>query len=121
MTLVTGASGFIGSHLVQRLTSLGERVRCLVRRQITLPPGAEPVYGDLTSGQGLSEALQGVDSVIHLAGVTKALRPRDYDTRQRARHRSPGTGTGGPPGAPGAREFPGSHRSEPGWLAGRRG
>ena len=80
MTLVTGASGFIGSHLVQRLSSLGERVRCLVRRKITLPPGAEAVYGDLTSGQGLGEALQGVDSVIHLAGVTKALRPKDYDT-----------------------------------------
>jgi nucleoside-diphosphate-sugar epimerase len=38
------------------------------------------VYGDLTTGQGLGDALRGVDSVIHLAGVTKALRPKDYDT-----------------------------------------
>ncbi len=83
MTLVTGASGFIGGHLVQKLTSLGERVRCLVRRKSSFPPGAEAVYGDLTNGQGLGEALRGVDAVIHLAGVTKALRPKDYDTGNR--------------------------------------
>jgi dihydroflavonol-4-reductase len=83
MTLVTGASGFIGSHLVQKLTSLGERVRCLVRRKTALPPGAEAVYGDLTSGQGLDDALRGVDSVIHLAGVTKALHREDYDAGNR--------------------------------------
>ena len=80
MTLVTGASGFIGGHLVEKLISSGKSVRCLLRRRTALPQGAEAAYGDLTSGAGLSEALQGVDSVIHLAGVTKALRPADYDT-----------------------------------------
>ncbi|SPE39571.1 NAD-dependent epimerase/dehydratase [Candidatus Sulfopaludibacter sp. SbA3] len=80
MTLVTGASGFIGSHLVQKLTAAGERVRCLVRRQVTLPRQAETAYGDLSSGQGLDAALHGVDTVIHLAGVTKALSARDYYT-----------------------------------------
>jgi dihydroflavonol-4-reductase len=78
MMLVTGATGFIGSHLIKKLAARGERVRCLVRRQAALPPEAETAYGDLASGQGLDEALRGVDSVIHLAGVTKALTPADY-------------------------------------------
>jgi len=80
MILVTGASGFIGSHVVDRLVSGGERVRCLLRRKnyAGLPPQAEVVYGELISGAGLEEALQGADAVIHLAGVTKALTADDY-------------------------------------------
>ncbi len=78
MTLVTGASGFIGSHLVSKLTAIGERVRCLLRRKIVLPSGAEPAFGDLITGEGIADAIRGVDAVIHLAGVTKALRAEDY-------------------------------------------
>jgi nucleoside-diphosphate-sugar epimerase len=80
MTLVTGATGFIGGHLVRKLAALGESVRCLVRRQTALPPGVETAIGDLVSGHGLVDSLRGVDSVIHLAGVTKALRAEDYYT-----------------------------------------
>ena len=43
-----------------------------------LPAGVETVYGDLASGAGIDDALRGVDAVIHLAGVTKALRTEDY-------------------------------------------
>lgn len=78
MLLLTGATGFIGSHLAGRLAAAGEKFRCLVRRKTNLPPGAEPVYGDLAGGKGLAEALRDVDSVIHLAGVTKALTPAEY-------------------------------------------
>src|SRR4029077_5565820 len=80
MILVTGGSGFIGSHLVDQLCSRGESVRCLLRRKdyAGLPPQAEPVFGDLVSGEGLEDALKGVDTVIHLAGVTKALAAGDY-------------------------------------------
>jgi nucleoside-diphosphate-sugar epimerase len=83
MILVTGGTGFIGTHLLEKLVAKGEAVRALVRRTRaprSLPPGVETVYGDLASGVGLSEALQGADAVIHLAGVTKALRPQDYYT-----------------------------------------
>ena len=87
MILVTGGTGFIGTHLLERLACQGERVRALVRRTgVThrfppvLPAGVETVYGDLANGDGLAEALSGSHTVIHLAGVTKALRPQDYYT-----------------------------------------
>jgi len=83
MILVTGGTGFIGRHLLEKLIAKGETVRALVRRTRvprSLPAGVETVYGDLASGAGLAEALRGAHAVIHLAGVTKALRPRDYYT-----------------------------------------
>jgi nucleoside-diphosphate-sugar epimerase len=84
--LVTGGTGFIGTHLLEMLVSKGESVRAIVRTHMvrrtgtprSLPAGVETVYGDLASGAGLAEALGGADTVIHLAGVTKALRQRDY-------------------------------------------
>jgi len=81
MILVTGGTGFIGSHLLERLSSCGIPARCLLRptaRPRKLPPGIEPAPGDLASGEGLAAAVDGVDTVLHLAGVTKALRPEDY-------------------------------------------
>ena len=81
MILVTGGTGFIGSHLLDKLSALGEPARCLLRRKARprrLPAGIEAAYGDLTSGEGVEEAVRGADTVIHLAGVTKALAARDY-------------------------------------------
>ena len=81
MILVTGGTGFIGSHLLETLCRAKTPVRCLVRRKKAaprLPDGSEAVFGDLATGEGLERALAGVDTVIHLAGVTKALRASDY-------------------------------------------
>lgn len=81
MILVTGGTGFIGSHLLDKLSALGEPARCLLRRKARprrLPAGIEAVYGDLIGGEGVEEAVRGADTVIHLAGVTKALAARDY-------------------------------------------
>jgi dihydroflavonol-4-reductase len=78
MILVTGATGFIGTHLVARLAALGRSVRCLVRRKVPLPDGVEAVFADLAGDSSLDDALRGVDTIIHLAGVTKALSAADY-------------------------------------------
>jgi nucleoside-diphosphate-sugar epimerase len=78
--LVTGATGFVGSHLVDRLLECGAAVRCLARRTSSLQyldtSRVELCYGD--APEGLERAIQGVDVVFHVAGVTKALDSRDY-------------------------------------------
>jgi len=81
MMLVTGGTGFVGSHLLDSLSARGEPARCLLRPTPVprrLPPGIEAAPGDLVTGQGLDRALDGVDTVIHLAGVIKALSPAAY-------------------------------------------
>ncbi len=81
--LVTGASGFIGGHLAALLAARGDRVRCLVRQTSQISHlrrlGAELAYGDLAAGGDLGPALLGVHAVYHVAGVTKARRPSDYE------------------------------------------
>lgn len=70
-TLITGASGFIGSHLARYLVGRGERVRVLVRPQSDLRALAglavEPVYGDLRNPASLEAAMEGVRRVYHVA------------------------------------------------------
>lgn len=81
MILVTGGTGFIGSHLLDRLSQSAISTRCLLRRKNaarSLPVGIEECFGDLADGQGLEDALRNVDTVIHLAGVTKALHTDEY-------------------------------------------
>ncbi len=77
LILVTGGTGFVGSHVVERLVAAGARVRCLVRASSSLRylprEGVEVVQGDLAAGTGLDEAVEGVEVVAHVAGVTKAL------------------------------------------------
>jgi UDP-glucose 4-epimerase len=68
--LVTGATGFIGRHLVERLSSEGGAVRGLVRpgSPQLLPSNAEPVEADLGDADGLTRAARGCDVLFHLAG-----------------------------------------------------
>jgi nucleoside-diphosphate-sugar epimerase len=69
--LVTGAAGFIGSHVVERLASAGHSVRGMVRtpaqQETVRNLGAEPVRGDVTRPATLRAAADGVDTVIHVA------------------------------------------------------
>ncbi|MDZ7385235.1 MAG: NAD-dependent epimerase/dehydratase family protein [candidate division KSB1 bacterium] len=80
--LVTGANGFIGSHLVERLLAQGAEVRCLVRKTSNLRwlqgLDVQLTYGSLDSPASLQGALEGVDVVFHLAGATKSLTPEGY-------------------------------------------
>jgi nucleoside-diphosphate-sugar epimerase len=80
--LVTGANGFIGSHLTDRLVREGVGVRCLVRRTGNLQwlkhPGIEIVQGELSDPESLRRAADGMDSIVHLAGKTKAATREEY-------------------------------------------
>ena len=69
MILVTGATGFVGRHLVDRLAP-GGGVRALVRRESGLPAGVEAVRGDITEPETLPAALEGVATVVHAAAIT---------------------------------------------------
>ena len=73
---VTGATGFVGSHLVEALAARGDEVVALARRPETYDAlrrsGARPVPGTLGDLRALTDALQGCDVVYHLAGLTAA-------------------------------------------------
>jgi nucleoside-diphosphate-sugar epimerase len=72
--LVTGATGFIGGHLVNALIDKGYEVRCLVRKTSNVMRlkniNAELIYGDITELDSLEKALDGIDVVYHLAAIT---------------------------------------------------
>jgi UDP-glucose 4-epimerase len=71
---LTGATGFIGRHLLTELARRGYRPRVLLRRPTEMPlQSASAVIGDLARPQNLSEALAGVDAVIHTAGLAHAM------------------------------------------------
>jgi uncharacterized protein YbjT (DUF2867 family) len=73
MILVTGANGFVGSHLVERLRKEGLAVRALVRdpsrAQKLKDLGAAIVHGDVSDPASLDAAAAGCDRVIHLVGI----------------------------------------------------
>ncbi len=70
-TLVTGASGFVGSHVVRKLVDRGERVRVLVRRQSSLRNlqrlPVEVFFGDLNDRGSIEKAVAGCRRVYHVA------------------------------------------------------
>lgn len=81
-TLVTGATGFVGAWLVKRLLEEGQEVRVLHRPSSNMEDLAGlsfvPVSGDVTDLSSVTQAVRGVDTVFHLAGVvgySRAMRP----------------------------------------------
>jgi len=79
--VITGATGFIGWHVAERLRDAGWTVCGTVRpgRPRSLPVGVEPAPVSLTDA-AISHVLRGADVVIHLAGLTQAPTRRRFDT-----------------------------------------
>ncbi|MFW5680408.1 MAG: NAD-dependent epimerase/dehydratase family protein [Pseudomonadota bacterium] len=70
LVAISGATGFVGRHVVRGLVERGYRVRALVRREADLPAGAtSAVIGDLRRPAMLGEALAGVEAIVHSAGL----------------------------------------------------
>ncbi|MDH3459195.1 MAG: NAD-dependent epimerase/dehydratase family protein, partial [Gemmatimonadota bacterium] len=94
LALVTGATGFIGEHLVHRLVNEGTRVRALVRPRphtgtdpSSLPPplrtnAVEITWGDITDASAVARAATDVNVVFHLAGLARPW-ARDPDEFRR--------------------------------------
>src|SRR5690606_6406351 len=85
--LVTGASGFIGSHLCEVLRERGHEVRAMVRRSSKLhklddAAGGTPfslAYAGLDEVDAIAEALRGIEVVYHVAGATAAFDRPGFD------------------------------------------
>jgi UDP-glucose 4-epimerase len=71
---LTGATGFIGQHLLRELPKRGYRLRVLLRKPSSVPMQcASAVIGNLDRPRNMSAALEGVDAVIHSAGFTHGM------------------------------------------------
>ena len=89
-TLVTGATGFIGSHVTRALAKRGDELRLLARRSSRLDHldvlEFDRAIGDVTDRRAVRRAMTGVDRVFHIAGQT-SLRTQDrqavWDTNVR--------------------------------------
>jgi dihydroflavonol-4-reductase len=83
IALVTGANGFVGSHLVRALTSAGWTVRAMVRKTSDLSllkdVPCDYAYGDVTDRGSLDAAVDGADVIFHVAGAISSLTQAGFD------------------------------------------
>ena len=84
---ITGATGFVGGRLAERLIETGARVRCLARptsnRRRLEALGVEFVDGDLNDRAALRRGVEGANVVFHLAGLTRERRRGEFDAINR--------------------------------------
>ncbi|HEY7613554.1 MAG TPA: NAD-dependent epimerase/dehydratase family protein [Gemmatimonadales bacterium] len=80
--LVTGATGFVGSHLAEALRGRGDEVSALVRSPAKAaalgPLGVRVVAGDLDDPDSLARAVEGHDVVFHVAGLVAARNEAEF-------------------------------------------
>ena len=85
MELVTGATGYVGGRLVDRLAGEGRRVRVLARDPSAVPPrdGVVAIQGDVLGGAGVAEALEGCSAAYYLVHAMEAADDDDFSSRDR--------------------------------------
>jgi len=69
---VTGGTGFVGSHLIERALAEGHQLRALTRRPQPHRPGVTWVEGALGNADSMAALVRGADAVLHIAGVINA-------------------------------------------------
>lgn len=74
--LITGGTGNVGTRLLRHLVDTGVNCRALVRAGTDVPDGVTPVRGDILNLDSLTQAVDGVSAVVHLAAL---LRSPDSD------------------------------------------
>lgn len=80
--LVTGANGFVGSHLVEGLLSEGYQITCLIRQTSNLRwlsgLNVQYTYADISDKDSLKGVLKDFNFIFHVAGLTKAKNKEEY-------------------------------------------
>jgi dihydroflavonol-4-reductase len=80
-TLLTGATGFIGSHLARLLVQRGDELRVLVRKRSKTGPlvelEVEQVEGDMLDRRAVRRAMRGIERLFHVAGTTSLALSRE--------------------------------------------
>ncbi len=76
---MTGGTGFVGARLLDAATAHGHQVRALTRRPMPPRPDIEWVRGALDQPAALAALTEGVDAVIHVAGVISGFTAADFD------------------------------------------
>ncbi len=81
---VTGATGFVGSHVVRTLVERGWEVRALSRSrekaaQLRERDGVSVVFGDINEADALAQLVRGCDAVIHLVGIIREAKGQKFD------------------------------------------
>src|SRR3990170_1330877 len=81
--LVTGATGFLGSHIAEQLAHQGHSVRVLLRRtsdrSFLRGIDVEEALGDVTQPDTLPAAVDGVEAIVHAAGLVKARSAEEFE------------------------------------------
>lgn len=81
--LVTGGSGFLGSHVAEQLSKAGHHVRALVRKSsnrkfLSTLSNLEFAEGSVEDARAVEEAVKGVDAIVHSAGLVKAKNEAEF-------------------------------------------
>ncbi|MDR1122582.1 MAG: NAD-dependent epimerase/dehydratase family protein [Endomicrobium sp.] len=80
--LLTGANGFVGSHIAETLVEANHKVICTIRQTSNLKwiknLQLEYKYGDLCNKKFLQEIVEDIDIVIHCAGIVRAMTKENY-------------------------------------------
>lgn len=81
--LVTGGTGFIGTHLCRELDERGHDVTALSRHPegADLPDSVETVVGDVTAYDSVSDAMEDHDAVVNLVSLSPLFKPKGGDQR----------------------------------------
>ncbi|MEX0297840.1 MAG: NAD-dependent epimerase/dehydratase family protein [Kordiimonas sp.] len=70
---LTGGTGFLGKHQIESLLEAGYKVKALTRRSQPEKQGVEWILGDLENTESLQKLCEGVDTLVHVAGLVKAV------------------------------------------------
>ena len=84
---ITGGTGFLGRHVIQHFLNQGVKLKLLVRQPQSIDWGLSPeqtekldiIKGSLSDKEALTRLVDGVDVVIHMAGLIKARHPIDFE------------------------------------------